>query len=87
MNFKEIANQLLRLFLIVFTSFWNATIHIVWGITTIFLLVGLLNYFNADASAIQSLLKITDILKTKWSYFFMTFLVYEIYIKAKELSK
>ena len=48
MNFKEIANQLLRLFLIVFTSFWNATIHIVWGITTIFLLVGLLNYFNAD---------------------------------------
>jgi len=50
-------------------------------------LVGLLNYFNADASAIQSLLKITDILKTKWSYFFMTFLVYEIYIKAKELSK
>jgi len=59
-------------------SFWNATIHIVWGFATIFILMSLINYYQIDTTLITGLLDITGFLARNWEWFFIVFLGYEL---------
>lgn len=64
-------------------AFWNATIHIVWGLATIFLLMGLVNFFQQDTQLVIDLIKISYFLMTNWFSFWIAFLTYELYIKFR----
>jgi len=79
-------NIILSLFGI-FKSFWNATIHIVWGIATMFLLVGLISYFKVDASSVLTLLNITKIIMERWDLFWWVFFIYECFMNLREVWK
>lgn len=68
-------------------SIWNATIHIVWGIATVFLLAGLITYYNIDATAIASLLDIANIIIQNWVAFWWVFFALEIFPKINEIRK
>ena len=68
-------------------SVWDATIHIVWGIATIFLLGGLLAYFEVDTSQITSLLKIAYWLMENWTLFWWSIFILVYYSEIKGILK
>lgn len=78
MNISEILRITTNLMLRILKSFWNATIHITWGIATIFLLGGLMTYFNIDTSSITTLLELCNFIMSNWASFWFVFFVLEL---------
>ncbi len=68
-------------------SLWDATIHIVWGLATIFLLGGLMIYFNIDTTPIQNLLKLNIWLMNNWIIFWSIFFVSCLHSEIKKVFK
>lgn len=52
-------------------SFWDATVFAAWGISTFFLLAGLITYFKADASLVITLLQLTSFCMKYWLVFWV----------------
>jgi len=84
MNILNTIERIAFLILGLLKSIWNATIHIVWGIATTFLLAGLIGYFTVDASSITTLLKLTVFLINNWVLFWWVFFALELF---PELNK
>jgi len=82
-----IFKRIILVIVAILKSLWDATIHIVWGMATMFLLVGLMNYFKIDISAITTLLKGISYLMDYWAVFWWLFFLSDLYINTKELSK
>lgn len=69
-----------------FKSFWNATIHIVWGMATIFLLGGLMGYFNIDVTQITTLLELANFIMSNWVAFWWVFFAIELFQEIGKLK-
>ena len=75
--------HILRGILAGLTTFWNATIHIVWGIATIFLLMSLINFYQIDSLVVKDLLNIATFILKNWFIFFLAFLAWEGWNKLR----
>jgi hypothetical protein len=84
MNIINNIGRISCVILIILKSIWNATINIVWGMATVFLLGGLLLYFNVNTAPIDSLLELTKLLMNNWVLFWWVFFSIEFY---PELNK
>jgi len=82
-----IFKRIILVIVAILKSLWDATIHIVWGIATMFLLMALINYYKIDTSAVGNLLKLTYYLMDYWGIFWWLFFLSDLYINTKELSK
>lgn len=72
-----------KIILSIFVSFFNATMSIVWGMAGLFLLLGLLVYFKIDTSHITQLLLMARYIMENWFYFWLAFLILNVYEKNK----
>lgn len=86
MNTLRIIGKIATLILGIFRSLWNATIHIVWGIATIFLLGGLMGYFSIDATSITTLLELVKLLMNNWVAFWWVFFALELFQEIDKLE-
>ena len=84
MNKLDIIGRISFIVLSILKTIWNATIHIVWGIATIFLLSGLIGYFQINTTVISSLIELAILLIDNWVIFWWVFFIVEFF---PELNK
>ena len=79
MNKLDILGKISSVGLELLASVWNATIHIVWGVATVFLLTALIAYYNVDTSAIATLLELAYLVIQNWVAFWWVFFALEVF--------
>ncbi len=66
-----------------FKAFWNATVRIAIGIAVVYLLAGLIQGMDIDASNITDLLSMSIILIKYWIVFWIAFFASNLYKELK----
>jgi len=87
---KETKTTLTKITYLVFScakSFWDATVQIMWGMVTFFLLAALIEYYNIDASILQGLFMMVKTLIANWQIVWGVLFIFYFLINHKEINK
>lgn len=82
---KIYGRNIIIILLATLKSIWDAIIGVVWGISGIFLLIGLIGYFKAiPDQSIISLLESISVISSHWKECFIILLLWYLFINLKE---